>query len=173
MLEKTLKSPLDCKKIKPIHPKGNQSWICIGRADAETETSILWPLDAKNWLIGKDPNAGKDWGQEEKGTTEGEMVGWHHWLDGYEFEQALGVGDGPGSLACCSPWSRKELDITEQLNWGNNNSACKDQKEEIPLLVQGTLKYSLCLGVRIWEDWITSSQIMLWVPYWGASSIMW
>ena len=92
VLEKTLESPLDCKEIQPVHPKGDQSWVFIGRIDAEAETPILWPPDAKNWLIWKDPDAGKDWGQEEKGTTENEMVGWHHWLDGHEFEQALGVG---------------------------------------------------------------------------------
>ena len=91
--------------------------IFIGSTDSEAETSILWPPDVKNWLIGKDPDAGKDWRREEKGTTEDEMVGWHHRLDGHEFEQALGVGDGQGSLVCCSPWGHKELDMTEQLNW--------------------------------------------------------
>ena len=113
-LEKTVESPLDCKEIKPISPKGNQPWIFIGRMDAEA--LILRPPVAKNWLIGKDPDAGKDLRQEEKGTTKDEMVGWHHKLDGHEFEQALGVGDGQGSLACCSPWGRKESGTTE-LNW--------------------------------------------------------
>ena len=94
MLEKTLESPLDCKEIQPVHPKRNQSWIFIGRTDAEAETPILWPPDAKNWLTGKDSDAGKDWRQKEKGMTEDEMVGWHHWLDGHEFEQAAGAGDG-------------------------------------------------------------------------------
>ena len=117
VLEKTLESPLDCKEIQQVHPKGNQSWIFIGRIDAEAEIPILWPPDGKNWLIEKDPDAGKDWGQEEKGTTEGEMVGWHHRLYEYEFEQALGVGDGQGSLAYCSPWGHKESNTTEQLNW--------------------------------------------------------
>ena len=117
VLEKTLESPLDCKETKPVHPKRNQSWIFVGRIDAETETPILWPPDAKNWLIGKDPDVGKEWRQEEKGTTEDQMVGWPHRLDGCEFEQALGVDDGQGSLLCCSPWACKELDITEQLNW--------------------------------------------------------
>ena len=98
-------------------PKGNPSWIFIGRTDAEAETPILWPPDAKSWLIWKDPDAGKDWRQEEKGTTEGEMVGWHHWLNAHKFEQALGVGDGQGSLGCCSLWGCKGLDTTEQLNW--------------------------------------------------------
>jgi len=95
---------LDCKEIKPVNPKGNQSWIFIGRTDAEAETPILWPPDAKNWLIWKEPVGGKDWRQEEKGTTEDKMVGWHHWLSGHEFEQAPGVGDEQGSLVCCSPW---------------------------------------------------------------------
>ena len=117
VLVKTLESLLDRKEIKPVHPKGNQSWIFIGRTDAKAETPILQPPDANNWLIGKDPDAGKDWRQEEKGTTEDEMVGWHHWLDGHEFEQALGVDDEQGSLACYSPWGHKELDMTEQLNW--------------------------------------------------------
>ena len=98
-------------------PKGNQFWIFIGRTDEEAETSILWPPDSKNWLTGKDPDAEKDWRQEEKGTTEEETVGWHHQLNGHEFEQVLGVGDGQGSRMCCSPWGRKELDTTEWLNW--------------------------------------------------------
>ena len=97
-----LESPLDSKEIQPVHPKGNQSWIFIGKTDAEAETPILWPPDVKNWLTGKDPDAGKDRRQEEKGTTEGEMVGWHDWLDGHEFEQVLGVGDGQESKAYCS-----------------------------------------------------------------------
>ena len=117
VLEKTLESPLDFKEIKPIHTKGNQSCIFIGRTDAEAEAPILWPPDAKNWHIGKDPDAGKDWGQEEKGMTEDEMVGWHHRLDGREFEQAPGVGDGQGCLSCYSPRGRKESDTTQWLNW--------------------------------------------------------
>ena len=108
---------LGLKEIKPVHPKGNQSWIFIGRTDAEAETPILRPPDVKNWLIGKDPDAGKDWRQEEKGTTEDEMVGWHHRFNGHEFESTLGIGDGQGGLARCSPWGRKESDTTEQLNW--------------------------------------------------------
>ena len=115
--ETTLESPLDCKEIQPIHPKGNQSWIFIGRTDAEAETPILWPPDVKSWLLGNDPDVGKDWRQEKKVTAEDEMVGWHHWLDGHDFEQTLGVGDGQGSLVCCSPWGCKESDTTEQLNW--------------------------------------------------------
>ena len=121
VLEKTLESPLDCKEIQPVHPKGNQSWIVIGRTDAEAEVPIFWSLDAKNWITGKDPDGGKDWRQEEKGTTEDEMVEWHQWPDGHEFEQALGDGDGQGSLACCSPWGCKESDMTEQLKWTELN----------------------------------------------------
>ena len=102
VLEKSLESPLDCKEIQPVHPKGNQSWIFIGRPAAKAETPILWPPDVKNWPIWKHPDAGKDWRQEEKGTTEDETVGWHHWRDGREFEYASGVGDGQGGLACCS-----------------------------------------------------------------------
>ena len=115
LLEKTLESSVDCKELQPIHPKRNQSWIFIGRTDAEAETLILWPPDRKNWLTGKDPDAGQDWRQEEKEMTEDEMVGWHYWLDGHEFEEALGVGDRQGSLACCSPWNHKESDMTS--NW--------------------------------------------------------
>ena len=117
VLEKTLESPLDCKEIQPVHPKGNQSWVFTGRTDVEAETLILWPPDAKSWLIWKDPNAGKDWGQEEKGITEDEMVGWHHRLNGHGFEWAPGVGDGQRGLVCCGSWGRKESDMTEQLSW--------------------------------------------------------
>ena len=114
VLEKTLESPLDCKEIQPVNPKGDQSWMFTGRTDVEAETPILWPRDVKNWLTGKDPDAGKDWRQEEKGTTEDEMAGWHHRLDGHEFEWTPGVGDGQGSLMCCDSWGRKESDTTEQ-----------------------------------------------------------
>ena len=117
VLGKTLESPLDCKEIQPVNPKENQLWIFIRRTDFEAETLILWPPDGKNWLLRKDLHAGKDWRQVEKGTTEDEMVGWHHQLDGHEFEQALWVGDGHGILACCSLWGRKESDRTERLNW--------------------------------------------------------
>ena len=117
VLEKTLESPLDCKEIQPVHLTGDQSWIFIGRTDVEAETPILWPPYAKSWLIGKDPDAGKEWRQEEKGTTEDEMVGWHHRLDGHGFGWTPGVGDGQGGLACCSSWGCKESDTTERLNW--------------------------------------------------------
>ena len=117
MLEKTLESPLDCKEILPVHPKGAQSWVFIGRTDVEAETPILEPPDAKSWLIGKDPDAGRDWGQEEKGMTEDKMVGWHHRLNGQGLGWTLGVGDGQGGLACWGSWGRKVLDMTERLNW--------------------------------------------------------
>ena len=120
LLEKTLESLLDCKESQQIHPKGYQSWIFIESTDAEAETPILWPPDAKNWLIGKDPDAEKDWRWEEKGMTEDEMAGWHHWLNGHEFEWTPGVGDGQGRLACCSPWGHKESDTAEGLNWTEN-----------------------------------------------------
>ena len=115
VLEKTPESPLDGKEIKTVNPKGNQSWIFFGRTNAEAP--ILWPPDGKNWLIGKVPDTGKDWRWEEKGMTEIEMVGWHHWLNGHEFKQALGVGDGQGSLECHSPWDCKDSGKNEQLNW--------------------------------------------------------
>ena len=131
VLEKTLESPLDCKDIKPVHPKGNQSWIFIGRTDAEARTPILWPPEAKNWFLGKDPDAGKDWRQEEKGMTEDEMVGWHHWLDGHEFEQTPGVGDGQGSLACCRAGGCIESDTTEQLNWTESLKYTQDTSMDL------------------------------------------
>ena len=121
--------PLDCKEIKPINPKGNQSWIFTGRTEAEAETPILWPPDAKNWLIGKYPDAGKDWSQEEKGMTEDEMVGWFHWLDGHEFEQTPGNGEGQGNLACCSPWGWKESDMIERLNNILSTKSCLFAKD--------------------------------------------
>ena len=117
VLGKALESPWDCKEVKPVNVKGNQACIFIVRTDAEAEAPILWPLDAMSWLTGEDPDAGKDWRQEEKEATEDEMVEWYHWLSGHEIKQATGVGDGQGGLACCSPWSCKESDTTEWLNW--------------------------------------------------------
>ena len=113
--------PLDCKEIQPVHSKGDQSWDFFGRNDAEAETPVLWPPHAKSWLTGKDSDAGRDWGQEEKGTTEDEMSGWHHWLDGHESEWTLGVGYGQGGLACCDSWGCKESDTTERLKWTELN----------------------------------------------------
>ena len=106
-----------CNEIQPVHPKGDQSWVFIGRTDFETESPILWPPDVKSWVIWKDPDAGKDWGQEKKGTTEDEMGGWHHWLNGHGFGWTPGVSYGQGGLACCGSWDHKELDTTEWLNW--------------------------------------------------------
>ena len=117
VLEKTLEHSLDSKEIQPVHPKGDQSCVFIGRTDVETETPILWPPNAKSWLIGKDPDAGKDWRQEEKGMTEVEMVGWHHQLNGHESEQTPVDSEEQRSLACCSPCGHKESDMTEWLNW--------------------------------------------------------
>ena len=121
VLEKTLESPMDCKGIQPVPSKGDQSWVFFGRNDAKAETPVLWPPHAKSWLIGKDSDAGRDWGQEEKRTTEDEMAGWHHWLDGRESEWTLGIGDGQGGLACCDSWGLKESDTTERLNWTELN----------------------------------------------------
>ena len=121
VLDKALESPLDCKESQPVHPKGDQSWIIIGRTDAEAETLILWSPDEKNWLTGKDPDAGRDSGQEEKGTTEDEMAGWHHRLDGHKFEWTPGVGDGQGGLACCNSWGHRSR--TWLSNW--TEQVCK------------------------------------------------
>ena len=123
VLEKTLESPLDYREIQPVHSKGDQSWVFFGRNDAKAETPIFWPPHAKSWLIGKDSDAGRDWEQEEKGTTEDEMARWHHRLDGCEFVWTLGVGDGQGGLACCNSWGCTESDTTEQLNWTELNKA--------------------------------------------------
>ena len=121
VLKKTLQSSLDCKEIQPVHPKGNQSWIFIGRTDTEAETPILWPPNAKTWLIWKDPDAGKNWGQEEKGTTDDKMVGWHHWLNGHGFGWTPGIGNVQGGLVGCGSWGRKESNMTERLNWTELN----------------------------------------------------
>ena len=117
VLEKTLESPLDFKEIQPVHSKGDQSWVFIGGTDVEAETPIIWPPHAKSWLIGKDSDAGRDWGQEEKGMTQDEMAGWHHRLNGHESEWTPGVGEGQGGLPCCDSRGRKESDTTELLNW--------------------------------------------------------
>ena len=132
MLEKSLESPLDCKEIQPVHSK-YQSWVFFGRNDAKAETPVQWPPHAKSWLTGKDSDAGRDWGQDKKGMTEDEMAGWHHRLDGHGFGWTLGVGDGQGGLACCASWGRKELDMTEWLNWSELNfkNSLTDGKEQI------------------------------------------
>ena len=121
LLNYGVESPLDCKEIQPVHSKKDQSWVFYERTDAKAETPILWPPDAKSWLLGQDSDAGRDLGQEEKGMTEDEMAGWHHQLDGHEFEWTPGVGDGQGGLGCCDSWGCKESDMTERLNWNLND----------------------------------------------------
>ena len=141
--------PSLCKEIQPVHSKGDQSWVFFGRTDAKAETLILWPPHAKSWLLGKDSNVGRDWGQEEKGTTEDEMAGWHHRLDGREFGWTAGVGDGQGGLACCSSWGHKESDMTERLNWTelNNEKTEREIKETIPFtFAMKRIKY---LGINL------------------------
>ena len=125
VLEKTLESPLDCKEIQPVHSEGDQPWDFFGRYDAKVETPVLWPPHAKNWLTEKDSDAGKDWGKEEKGMTEDEIAGWHHWLNGRESEWTPGVGNGQGGLACCDSWGRKDSDTIEQLNWIDSQPSSK------------------------------------------------
>ena len=131
VLKKTLESPLDCKEIKPVNPKGNQSWIFIGRTGTEVEAPILWPPDEKSQLIGRDPDADRDWGQEEKEAAEHETVGWHHWLNGHEFEQTPGHSGVHGSLVYCNPWSHKESDTTEWLNNSNKRKYIKSHSSKI------------------------------------------
>ena len=158
VLEKTLESLLDCKEIQLVNHKRNQSWIFFGRTDAEAEIPILWPSHVKSSLIGKDPDAGKDWRQEEKGRTENEMVEWHHWLNGHEFEQALGDDEGQRSLACCSPWGHKELDMTKQntttttmIKWGLFQW-CKD----ILIYAKWTTWYTILTNWKIKNHMIIS-----------------
>ena len=173
VLEKTLESPLDCKEIQPVSPKGNQSWIFIGRTDAEAEAPILWPPDAKNWLAGKDPDAGKDWGQKEKVLTEDEMAGWHHWFNGPEFEKALRDGEGRRSLVCCSPWGRKELDMTELLMKKAMAPQSSTLAWKIPWMEEpGGLQFMGSL--RVGHDWATSLSLftfMHWRRKWQATPV--
>ena len=168
VLEKTLDSPLNWKEIQPVHPKGDQSWVFMGETNAEAETPIFWPPDVKNCFIGKDPNAGEDWRQEKKGTTEDEMVGWHHWLNGHEFEQVPGVGDGQGSLVCCSPWGRKESDMTEQLNWTNEAEQASLVTQSVKNLpaIRETGVWSLGWEDSLEEGMATHSSILAWRIAW-------
>ena len=145
-MQKTFESPLDSKEIKTVHPKGNQPWTFIGRTNAEAEAPVLWPPDVKSWLNRKDPDAGKDWRQEEKGTTEDEMVGWHHRLNGHEFEQTPGDGEGQGTLACCSPWGHKEEDMTERLN-NKKIFVCGTSLKSLLILLQ------YCFCPTFWFFW--------------------
>ena len=160
-----LESPLECKEIQLVHPKRDQSWVFIGRTDVEAETPILWPPDAKSWLIGKNPDAGKDWGQEEKGTTEDEMVGWHHQLNGCGFGWTLGVGDGQGGLVCCGSWGRKESDTTERLNWTELNSPVMYSSSICPsLCIYGGLVAEAMGLVHVgWEERVRLSPQSAWV----------
>ena len=169
VLEKTLESPLDYKENKPVNTKGNQSWLFIGRADAEAEAPILWPPDVKSWLIWKGPDAGKDW-RCEKGMTEDEMVGWYHWINGHEFEQALGAGDGQRGLACCSPWGHKELDTTEQLKNSNKilplNHFPPAARNSHSMLKMPNLFLPQDLCITILSAWNLSSQkIFTWLVH--------
>ena len=177
MLEKTLESPLDCKEIQPVHRKGDQYWVFIGRTDVEAETPILWPPDAKNWLIGKNPDVGKDWRWEEKGTTEDEIVGWHHQLSRHEFGWTPGVGDGQGGLASCSPWGHKESDTTEWLNWTDLfTKSCFFCLSKISwihayfYLILGEGKRDLLLLEVTWK-WLTCSRSPL--PQWHSFPHPW
>ena len=146
LLEKTLESPLHCKEIQPVHSEGDQSWVFFGRNDAKAKTPVLWPHHVKSWLIGKDSDAGRDWGKERKGTTEDEMAGWHHWLNGHESEWTPGVGDGQGGLACCDSWGRIESDTTEQLNW----TELKELEKLFPVFSLNWLEKTLW----IWEEFL-------------------
>ena len=158
VLEKTLKSPLDCKEIQPVRSEGDQPWDFFGRNDAKAETPVLWPPHAKSWLIGKDSGAGKDWGQEEKGMTEDEIAGCHHGLDEHESQWTPGDGDGQGGLACCHSWGRKESDTTEPLNWtelihvSNLWKRCRKKWGNEPLLITNAyyiLSQSFCICLFI------------------------
>ena len=156
VLENTLESPLDCKEIQPVHSEGDHSWDFFGRTDAKAETPVLWPPHAKSWLIGKDSDAGRDWGQEEKRTTEDEMAAWHHWLNGRESEWTPGVGDGQGGLACCDSGGRKESDTTEQLNWTEHQELFRLSvfwsPFQVPTLMEGIDKNT---SIYIFSDLLT------------------
>ena len=151
VLEKTLESPLDCKEIQPVHSEWDQSWVFIGRTDAKAETPVLWPPDVKNWLTGKDPDAGKDWKREEKGMTGDEMVGWHHWLNGHDYEQAPGFGDEQGGLACCDSWGCKESDMTVWLIWSESNLKAFAQQRKP--YIKWKIIYKLGENICKWCSW--------------------
>ena len=164
VLEKTLESPLDCKEIQPVQSKGDQHWVFFGRNDAKAETPVLWPPHVKSWLIGKDSDAGRDWGQEEKGMTEDEMAGWHHRLDGHEFEWTPGVGDGQGDLACCNSWGRRvRHDWPTELNWTELSQTPTGVSLSLlfkPIewkeLSSEAKEGKLCSMSKEWEEWAGS-----------------
>ena len=169
LLEKTIESPLDWKKIQPVHPERNESWIFIRRTDVETKTPILWPRDAKNWLSGKEPDPGNNWGWEEKRTTEDEMVGWHHWLSGCEFEWTPGVGGIQGGLVCCSAWGRKESDTTEQLNWSGSSTYMAALHTAINPLGENCYPHFKDVETESWESENQSclwERCWVWLPWW-------
>ena len=179
VLEKTIESPLDYKKIQPVHSEGDQPWDFFGRNDAKAETPVLCPPHAKSWLIGKDSDAGRDWGQEEKGTTEDEMSGWHHWLDGRESEWTPGVGDGQGGLVCCNSQGHKESDMTEQLNWTELKAHMRLHNTQwmeasvMPLITTWKGEAAECLGG---EEMLMRVQIritpQIWCQ-WGKNARYW
>ena len=183
MLEKTLESPLDCKEIQPVHSEGDQPWDFFGRNDAEAKTPVLWPPHAKSWLIGKDSDAGRGWGQEEKGTTEDEMAGWHHWLDGRESEWTLGIGDGQGGLVCCNSWGHKKLDMTERLNWTDSSiktipwlffpSFPKKSYRVLPLWSHSTLclPFHIISQLFVCDDYSNNFVTYVFLPRYFFSSI--
>ena len=146
---------LGVQEIQPVHPKGDQFWVFIGKTDVEAETPILWPPHVKSWLIGKHPGAGKDWGQEERGTTEDEMVGWHHRLDGHGFGWTPGVGDGQGSLACCSPRGCKESDTTERLNWTEGNISLKPMQSKSWVNYRTKQRFRQLLSAEFKQCWLS------------------
>ena len=163
VLEKTLEGPLGCKEIQPVHSEGDQPWDFFGRNDAKAETPVLWPLHAKSWLIGKESDAGRDWGQKEKETTEDEMAGWHHWLNGRESGWTPGVGDGQGGLAFWDSWGRKDSDTTERLNWTELKQGewvvCAQTLPEFPL--------GRVFKVNIWLEGCRVNDFLLIGWWWG------
>ena len=167
VLEKTLESPLDCKEIQQVHPKRDQSWVIFGRTDAKAETPIFWPPPVKSWHIGKDSDAGRDWGQEEQETTDDAMAGWHHRLDGPEFGWTLGVGNGQGGLVCFNSWARKESDTTERLNWTEPTGVFP-----LPEHPGGLDTLDECVILVYWYGRRYSTH-MTWWPQWNVISGTW
>ena len=166
VLVKTLESLLDCKEIQPVHPKGDQSWVFIVKTNVEAEMPVLWAPHAKSWLIWKDPDAGRDWGQEEMGTTEDEMVGCHHWLNAHGFGWTLAVGDGQGGLACCGSWCLKESDTTERLNWPELSNAVMNMGLHIPHWFLFSFPLDICPEVGLLKY-----MVVIFLIFWGPSRL--